>query len=296
MVQSKEVKSFLDKIMPDPKDLRREYSDLTYAGQVKTFREILQDRKIGKMVKLGDFGIPALDEATGGMYEGELITISGLTKHGKTTLAQTFTRNLIKKDMTVGWFTFEVPPAQFLSVFEDDEKTLDYGLLPVEHRAGDLKWLFQRIAEMHVTWSTRIFVIDHLHFLFDLWSTRNVSLTIGQVVRALKHLAVVGGFAIILLCHYSKGQKEEADDSYENLRDSSLIAQESDTVFLIRRLQDDTGNYGNEAILSVEFHRRTSAMKKRLGLVKVRNFFFPRTLRDKEMAPRERRNYGYGND
>jgi replicative DNA helicase len=284
-------KSFLEKVMPRDIDLDPEYSSLSTMGKIKTFREILSDKKNGHTFKICDYGIPGLDRLTGGIHEGELISTSGLTKQGKTTFAQSITHNVIKKDHTVGWFTFEVTPARFLEKFKGDEKALDFGLLPVEHRAGDLRWLFERIAEMHVTWRTRIFVIDHLHYLFDMWGSRNVSISIGQVVRALKHLAVTGGFTIFLLCHYSKGQKEEDRDSYENIRDSSLIAQESDAVFLIRRMKEG-GEYNETALLTVEFHRRTGVMKKKIGLIKVGEFLFEREL-SRDEKPKGR-SYGYG--
>jgi len=282
--------SFLEKVMPRDIDLDPEYSSLTTYGKIKTFREIANDKKNNQNFKISDYGIPGLDRLTDGIYEGELISISGLTKQGKTTFAQSVTRNVIKKDHTCGWFTFEVTPARFLEKFKGDEKALDFGLLPVEHRAGDLRWLFERIAEMHVTWRTRIFIIDHLHYLFDMWGSRNVSISIGQVVRALKHLAVTGGFTIFLLCHYSKGQKEEDQDSYQNIRDSSLVAQESDAVFLIRRMQQG-GEYNENALLTVEFHRRTGVMKKKVGLIKVGEFLFERQLSGDD---KPKRNYGYG--
>jgi replicative DNA helicase len=284
-------KSFLERVMPRDIDLDPEYSSLTTYGQVKTFREIANEKKNNQNFKIVDYGIPGLDRLTDGIYEGELISISGLTKQGKTTLAQSITRNVIKKDHTVGCFTFEVTPARFLEKFKGDEKALDFGLLPVEHKAGDLRWLFERIAEMHVSWHARIFVIDHLHYLFDMWGSRNISITIGQVVRALKHLAVKGGFTIFLLCHYSKGQKEENQDSYENIRDSSLIAQESDAVFLIRRMQEG-GEYNESALLTIEFHRRTGVMKKKVGLIKVGNWLVERELPKEDNG--RKRNYGYG--
>ena len=283
--------TYLDRIMPSAADLNPEYSSLPDRGQIKTFREILSDKKNGQSFKIADYGIAGIDAITEGIYEGELITISGLTKMGKTTLAQSITKNVIKKENTVGWFTFEVQPARFLEKFQGEEKLLDFGLLPVEHKPGDLKWLFERIAEMHTTWHTRIFCIDHLHYLFDIWGSKNTSIAIGQVVRALKHLTVTIGCTIFLLCHYSKGQKEENDDSYENIRDSSLISQESDAVFLVRRLKGADGEYGNEALLTMEFHRRTGEMKKKEGLVKAGNWLFERSL-DKE--ENKRKSYGYG--
>jgi replicative DNA helicase len=291
-MQTKNSLTFLEKIMPSAANLDPDYTELRTYGKVKTFREIYNDSATGTMRKIGSYGIPGIDEATKGIYEGEVISISGLTKHGKTTLAQSITYNLCKRDIPVGWFTFEMPPAQFLQTFKDHDKAMDFGLLPTEHKAADLKWLFERIAEMHVTWSTRIFVIDHLHFLFDMWGTRNVALTIGQVIRALKHLAITGGFAIFLLCHYSKGQREENDDTYENIRDSSLIAQESDSVFLIRRVKDGD-EYSQNAVMSVEFHRRTGVMKKKIGLTKVGSFLGERALTDEDNGKR-RRSYKYG--
>jgi replicative DNA helicase len=283
-----EKQSFLEKIMPRDVDLDPEYSSLNTYDRVKTFGEILATLKGGVDFKIADYGMPGLDALTEGICEGELISISGLTKQGKTTFAQSITSNLVKRENTVGWFTFEVTPQRFLEKFKGDERALKFGLLPIEHRAGDLKWLFERIAEMHVVWSTRIFVIDHLHYLFDMWGSQNVSITIGQVVRALKYLAVKGGFTIFLLCHYSKGQREENNDSYENIRDSSLISQESDAVFLIRRMKSDMGEYNNEALLTVEFHRRTGVMKKKIGLVKAGEFMFERALTEEK-----RRSHGY---
>lgn len=285
--------SFLEQIMPSAANLDPEYSELKTYGNIKTFREIQNTIKQGVTSKIGNYGIPGIDALTEGIFEGELVTISGLTKQGKTTLAQSFTNNLVKKDINVGWFTFEVQPARFLEKFKGNEKALDFGLLPTVHKPGDLKWLFERIAEMHVTWHTRIFVIDHLHYLFDMWGTRNVSLTIGQVIRALKYLTIQGGFTIFLLCHYSKGQREENEDSYENIRDSSLIAQESDAVFLVRRMQED-GEYNENALLTVEFHRRTGVMKKKVGLIKVGEFLHERSLTDDDK--KKRKTYGYDND
>lgn len=100
--------SFLEKIMPRDIDLDPEYSSLTTSGKIKTFGEILQDKKNAQSFKIADYGITALDDLTKGICEGELVSVSGLTKQGKTTFAQTITRNLVKQEHTVGWFTFEV--------------------------------------------------------------------------------------------------------------------------------------------------------------------------------------------
>ena len=53
--------------------------------------------------------IPGIDAACEGFRGGELITISGPTKNGKTLLAQTFTVNFTKQYAFPLWFSFEVP-------------------------------------------------------------------------------------------------------------------------------------------------------------------------------------------
>lgn len=289
MSSEKEKLPFIETLYPSPID--EEWLD-GYAGEDKvvTFADILRIAQERPILKIADYGFTDLDRSTEGIHEGELITISGLTKHGKTTFAQSITRHLVQQDLPVGWFSFEVPPAQFIRPFADFGKALQFGVMPKIHRAGNLRWIFHRILEMHQKWATRVFFIDHLHFLFDLWGTKNASLTIGQVVRALKHLAVTRELAIFILCHMSKGQKEGEDDTYENLRDSSLIAQESDSVFLVRRVKEDNV-FTNKGVVTIEFHRRTGVMKQKVGLRKVGNFMEQAAY---EEPQKEYRDPGYG--
>ena len=103
---------------------------------------------------------------------------------------------------------------------------------------------------------------------------RNPSLEIGQVIRSLKMLAVDKGFVIFLLCHTTKSRPD--DLSHESIRDSSFVAQESDSVFMIKRTPEE----GETATrLRIEFHRRTGAMEKTVDLIKVNGFLEERTDR-----------------
>ena len=65
--------------------------------------------------------IPALDKLIDGFVPGELVVVSGWTKHGKTLLCQTLTANFVKDDVQSLWFTFELPPQQFLKCFPENE-------------------------------------------------------------------------------------------------------------------------------------------------------------------------------
>lgn len=236
----------------------------TYAGDdaVISSHELALKLKEGPQSLLNlKSGIPSLDHAVDGFRNGELNAISGPTKQGKTLLAQSFTVAFVDQQSFPLWFSYEVPARQFLSQFR--ELPLIY--LPGKLKAHAMDWIEDRIEEAFLKYHSRVVFIDHLHYLIDMARLRNPSIEIGQVIRRLKTLAVDGGFCIFLLCHTVKG-KSEADLSYESIRDSSFISQESDCVLMIKRTPEDGEG---AARLRVEFHRRTGIMEKVVDLVKV---------------------------
>jgi replicative DNA helicase len=207
-------------------------------------------------------GIPSLDQYMGGFRDGELITISGYTKNGKTLLAQTLTANFIKQKCFPLWFSYEVPTRQFLRQFP----TVPHLFLPLELKANAMDWLEDRILEALQKFNCRCVFIDHLHFLFDLGRSRNPSLDIGQVIRRLKGLTIKHEIIIFLLCHTQQPKEGDEGLSYEKIRDSSFVAQESDSVIMIARTPEKDQNY---AVARVEFHRRTGVMKEKVYLKKA---------------------------
>jgi hypothetical protein len=94
---------------------------------------------------------------------------------------------------------------------------------------------------------------------------KNPSIEIGGIIRTLKRICVEGGFVGFILCHTSKG-KLCTDLNFESIRDSSFVAQESDSVLLIRRTPQDGPN---RAALRMEFHRRTGVIEEGVFLVKT---------------------------
>ncbi len=192
--------------------------------------------------------IPGLDHACEGFQDGELIIISGVTKDGKTLLAQTLTSNFCRQKQYPCWFSYEVPARQFLDQFP----MLPLFYLPQQMQAADFNWFMERCLESHFKYNTRIFFIDHLHYLIDMARVKNPSLDIGTIVRRIKRFAVDNDFIMFLLCHVSKTESDNV--SYRDLRDSSFIAQESDTVIMIKRTPEEGQN---RAKARVEFHRRT---------------------------------------
>lgn len=222
--------------------------------------------------------LPALDKYIDGFRDGEVYAISGPTKMGKTLLAQTLTANFIQQQVFPLWFTYEVPAKQFLSQF----KELPFIYMPSRLKAHSMKWIEERILESFVKYNTRVIFIDHLHYLFDIAQTRSPSLEIGSVIRKLKTIAVNSGFIIFLLCHTMKGRSDD-NLTYESIRDSSFVSQESDSVFMIKRTPDKGEN---KARLRIEFHRRTGVLEKVIELEKIGHYL-------REVTEREEPEKGY---
>lgn len=208
--------------------------------------------------------IPSLDNAVDGFRDGELIIISGPTKQGKTLLGQSLTLSFVKQQYYPLWFSFEVPARQFLNQFHK----LPLIYMPQKLKPHALDWFEERVYESFAKYRTRIIFCDHLHYLIDLARVRNPSIEIGQIIRKLKSLAVSGNFLIFLLCHTTKGSSEN-NLSFESIRDSSFISQESDSVFMIKRTPDEGEN---RARLRVEFHRRTGVVERVVRLIKLKGY------------------------
>jgi len=78
-----------------------------------------------------------LDRLIDGFTEGELIVISGKPKSGKTLFLQTLTSHFAEVKNKVLWFSYEVPPRQFLETFPD----LPEGYMPRRMELGNIEWL-----------------------------------------------------------------------------------------------------------------------------------------------------------
>ncbi|MBN2178227.1 MAG: hypothetical protein JW743_02205 [Deltaproteobacteria bacterium] len=212
--------------------------------------------------------IPTLDKLIDGFVPGELIAVSGLTKNGKSLFSQTLTRNFHDQQVFSLWFSFELPPQQFLSCFDD----LPLIYMPRILKAANLDWLENRIIESLQKYRTRIIFLDHLHYIVDMARTRNPSIEIGMVIRKLKLLAVRENLIIFLMCHTKKG-----NDGFGEIRDSSFVEQESDAAFMIKRFPDIGDNV---ACLQINQHRRTGVLQKKVWLEKQGHYLFETTDRN----------------
>lgn len=205
--------------------------------------------------------IPLLDRyLEGGFESGELVVISGTPKSGKTLFGQTLTVNFLDQKHHSLWFEYEVTPKRFLTSFGELPKFF----VPLTLISGDMTWLENRIREGIYKEGISVVFIDHLHFLFDMLTKNNASLEIGRIVRFLKHLAIDCNIIIFLICHMKKVSTEQEPDDTD-IRDSSLIGAESDTVLILWR----DNKTDNEAVLKVRYARRSGVRDKKVRLIKI---------------------------
>ena len=261
--------------MVEKNNLNKEQELLEYDGSDKIIssKEALEQiQQIKESLYKFYSKIPSLDKYTDGFEAGELIIISGPTKHGKSTLSFTLTRNFERQDIKCLWFQFEIPIRQFITKFPD----LPLFYLPNKLKDKDIEWVKDRILEGIVKYNTRIVFIDHLHYLIDIYKTRDASIDIGRVIRDLKRFAVDNNIVIFVMAHTTKVRLDSIPTE-ENVRDSSFIPQEADSTFMIWRESKRRKNnieYTGNTFLLVLNHRRTGVMMKAVKLVFNNGYLF----------------------
>lgn len=217
-------------------------------------RESLKDEKAVKYY----CGVTSIDETFEGFEPGELITLSGPTKHGKTSVFQMLTSGFEGNDVFSLWFAYEVPPVQLIRRFPN----LPLFYFPAVIKDRIMSYLDKKIREAKEKFNVKIVFIDHLHYLLDLSRMTNASIQIGQVIRGLKRLAIKHGVCIFLAAHTTKLLPDK-EPSADDIRDSSFVSQESDGVMIVWR----TKKVVNESRLKLEYHRRIGLIDKIIPLV-----------------------------
>lgn len=182
-------------------------------------------------------GLRLLDNNFGGGFEpGELVVVTGLSGHGKTTLLMTLTQNMAT--LNAAWFTLEVTPKQFLTKMKKRDMKLPVFYMPLKNMAHDTTWIEERVYEAIGKYDSRIIFIDHLHRILSAEQTdNNVSLRIARVVNALKDIANERKIIIFLVAHCRDIPKGE-ELHMSHIRDSGMISREADAVIGIYRVKN----------------------------------------------------------
>lgn len=228
-----------------------------------------------------DSGFETLDNILEGFREGSVNVISGPTKQGKTTFCQSLTINIGKKGIKSLWFPFDTPGDELIDRFE----TLPLIYLPKKNPVEKkLDWIESKIIEGLAKYGTRVVFIDHLGMLTrSTSSTSNYSTEISSIMMELKSIAIRWRVIIFLNHHIRKLPRGETPN-YEDLKDSSAVASDSDTVLMIWRKkskQDGIIVHENKSIVSVETNRRTGKTGL-IHLIHKGDHFIEESLEEKE--------------
>jgi len=217
-------------------------------------------------------GLAALDNVLrGGIQEGDITIVSGSTGEGKTFLCQSITFLMAAKKIPSLWFSYEMPTNELWRKFEEMGAKSDLVVFsPLKNLTGDIDWIEKKIKEAKQKYGTKIVFLDHLGFLTkaiknpnDRSLSANYALYLSSLCRDIKKMAIANEIAIFLLAHKTK---DKGSDDTSDIAYSAGIAQEADTVLIIRR--EKSKNYNSEQIytqyswLNITKNRKTGITKK----------------------------------
>lgn len=211
-------------------------------------------------------GYKKFDEAMdGGFRGGDLVIISGISGHGKTSLAQTLTYNLCKREIPTLWFSYEVSVAHLHRKFERMGISEFYHVYtPKKNTTGKLDWIKSKIREGIVRYNTQVVFIDHIDFLKSTKtkSQDNEAIALKNIAIEIKDLAVELDVTIVMMAHV----KKLPNDSEPNMQDigySAGIFQLADYVMMVWRKKDKFNKsqvYGKDSCIKIVKNRMTGHM------------------------------------
>lgn len=200
--------------------------------------------------------IEGLDAILKGFRRNQLIVLAAPTKSGKSQ----FTVELaIRMPETKPVFLpFEESAEELVRKFYDRGQEPPLFYTPKIMTGNTVTWIEKKVIEGIVKHDAKMFIVDHLHYIVPFTSDR-LDTRIGKTMRDLKRIAKEHQVVIILVAHLKK-TNVEVSPTLEDLRDSSFVAQEADTVMMMWReayRQDGVVVVTNNTVVSVQANRRT---------------------------------------
>ncbi len=216
-------------------------------------------------------GIPSgftdLDALTAGFQRGDLNIVAGRPSMGKTSLAMNIVQNVCNQNTgaVVLVFSLEMSAEQLTMRMISSEANLASGQMRTGF-FGKAKWSEIHLAagRMH-DWSLHVdptpslsaleirakcrrvlsenkrldlVVIDYLTLMKSHRQGDNRAQEIGEITRALKHIAKELNVPIILIAQLSRKTDDRGGDrkpQLSDMRDSGRIEEDADVVFLVYR-------------------------------------------------------------
>jgi replicative DNA helicase len=253
-----EVKGIADKTKQNEAKARLEKAMLVYSGEDELISslDILERIKTQPEEEKFMTGIEGLDNILKGFRKNQLIVLAAPTKSGKSQM--TVELAIRMKETSPVFIPFEESAEELVRKFHDRNETPPLFYTPKNITGNTISWIEKKVVEGIVKFNSKLFFIDHLHFIVPFSSDR-LDTRIGQVMRDLKKIAKDHGVMIVIVAHLKKTNMV-VSPTLEDLRDSSFIAQEADTVLMMWRAAervDGEMHITNKTLLSVQANRRT---------------------------------------
>lgn len=232
---------------------------------------------------------PKLDEALGGFYEGQLITLTGKRGTGKSTFASMFAVAALWQQWNVlfysgemadyevkRWIDFQIAGEKaikervYTSSFgyyleEEHERQLSewyrHRLFIIDNAAMEEKESADIISETEAavrTYGIRFVIIDNLMTAID--AGENIYIEQSRFARRLKALARKMHIVVLLVAHPRKTKSKELEG--DEISGSGDVANLSDTVLTLDRAvkTKDDGEKINQTLLAVQKNRATGVL------------------------------------
>lgn len=254
----KEVQSIEDEQRKLQAKARLEETMKAYSGEDKLISslELLERIKTQPEEKKFLSGLEGLDDILNGFRLNQLIVLAAPTKSGKTQFCVELCSRL--KETQPVFIPFEESAEELVRKFHDRKEEPPLFYTPKTITGNTIKWIEKKIVEGKVKYGSQLFFVDHLHFIVPFTSDR-LDTRIGQTMRELKSLAKAHDVIIVLVAHLKKTNMQ-VSPTLEDLRDSSFIAQEADTVMMMwRQAKREKGQMiiTNNTVVSIQANRRT---------------------------------------
>lgn len=206
-------------------------------------------------------GFTDLDSKMEGWVTGESIFLTGITKHGKTSMCMELSVRFAEKNPL--WLSFEERAIDLLRKFKDRAGVMPKFFTPLQNETPNLEWIEKKIVEAKAKYNSKVVFIDHIGFVADAERGKDdtEASRLERISRAIHGLAVKWDVLIFLMGHLNKVRSDQTPD-IENIKGSSAMAQEADlTIILWRKTQRVGGKVeiGNETNLSLQANRRGKA-------------------------------------
>ena len=203
-------------------------------------------------------GFSSLDKVTEGFTTSESIFVTGITKHGKTSMCMELSVRLEAQNPL--WLSFEERAIDLLRKFFDKTQKFPLFYTPKQNELPNLDWIEKKIVEAKAKFDTKVVFIDHLGFISDAERGREETEAsrLERISRAIHSLAVKWDVLIFFMGHLTKIRSDQNPD-IENIKGSSAMAQESDLTMILWRKTETISKkvvIGNETNLSLQANRR----------------------------------------